>query len=541
MPLCANVAHFVLELVFVCFTGCPKGTYLGSSEEGGGCISCQAGKFNPSVTMSPKACEECPFGTTTAPDWKGSFTQRSCSYCNMSIWGSSQHFGECTVNQSGTGDYVQHWECFNSWGNACQHLCACTVGNGKCNDGTSGNGSCMCDENFYGAACSGTCDCYTGTCNHGVLGDGKCTCPLLYLLGNARCSFPGMGVLIGVVVVLVLGLILYLSFRQITRKMEEMNEDHGMQMNVLNQAYGAVVEDRSKLQSAWRIDQKDLKWEKRLAAGSFGEVWKGKWLLLPTQPFAIKKIFITAENIDSVFENGVLGDQEISVLMQTSRHARIVMFFGAGQLSSAEGGNLFLVSEFVGGGDLFTKLINGKPFKWSERMTILRDTAEGMEFLHEKGMIHRDLKSLNILLTEDNRAKIADFGLSRFTNNTNNGSDGSDEESLVGEEEEEEKNSIRTEPRKRSASALRRPSANRHFLVMTSRCGSMAYTAPEILNRSGRHDGKFYSVYGLAAGECLFFVFVCFVFVLFLFPFCSPFVLLLFSFPLLTLLTETVI
>ena len=54
-----------------------------------------------------------------------------------------------------------------------------------------------------------------------------------------------------------------------------MNEDHGMQMNVLNQAYGAVVEDRSKLQSAWRIDQKDLKWEKRLAAGSFGEVWKG--------------------------------------------------------------------------------------------------------------------------------------------------------------------------------------------------------------------------------------------------------------------------
>ena len=49
------------------------------------------------------------------------------------------------------------------------------------------------------------------------------------------------------------------------------------------------------------------------------------------------------------------------------------------------------------------------------------EVAEGMAFLHERGMIHRDLKSLNILLEAGpkGRAKIADFGLSKFTGSHN--------------------------------------------------------------------------------------------------------------------------
>ena len=46
---------------------------------------------------------------------------------------------------------------------------------------------------------------------------------------------------------------------------------------------------------------------------------------------------------------------------------------------------------------------------------IAKDIAEGMAFLHGRQMIHRDLKSLNVLLDARGRAKIADFGLSRVS------------------------------------------------------------------------------------------------------------------------------
>ena len=78
--------------------------------------------------------------------------------------------------------------------------------------------------------------------------------------------------------------------------------------------------------------------------------------------------------------------------------------------------------------DLMTALSKHDPIKnanggllhhknWSKRIQIAADIAEGMEFLHSRKppLIHRDLKSQNVLLSSDGRAKIADFGLSRFT------------------------------------------------------------------------------------------------------------------------------
>ena len=61
-----------------------------------------------------------------------------------------------------------------------------------------------------------------------------------------------------------------------------------------------------------------------------------------------------------------------------------------------------------------------KQFTWAVRLQILHDVAGGMHFLHTygNGCIHGDLKSANILLALENgnqlRAKVADFGLSRF-------------------------------------------------------------------------------------------------------------------------------
>lgn len=52
------------------------------------------------------------------------------------------------------------------------------------------------------------------------------------------------------------------------------------------------------------------------------------------------------------------------------------------------------------------------PFEWSRRVTIMQDTAKGIQFLHKLDIIHRDIKAANVLLDENFRAKVCDFNLS---------------------------------------------------------------------------------------------------------------------------------
>ncbi|CAM9364466.1 unnamed protein product, partial [Pylaiella littoralis] len=81
---------------------------------------------------------------------------------------------------------------------------------------------------------------------------------------------------------------------------------------------------------------------------------------------------------------------------------------------------MVLVMELLAGGDLLTLLRTSKqalPEKQSR--CIIRDICTGMAFLHGKNTVHGDLKSANVLLDGDGRAKIADFGTSRWTQTTN--------------------------------------------------------------------------------------------------------------------------
>ena len=82
-----------------------------------------------------------------------------------------------------------------------------------------------------------------------------------------------------------------------------------------------------------------------------------------------------------------------------------------------DGGKFGIVTEFMERGSL-DKLLwrkKDKPSKlsWSMKMGILSDVASGMTFIHSRGFIHRDLKSPNILIGDNYKAKIGDFGLAR--------------------------------------------------------------------------------------------------------------------------------
>jgi serine/threonine protein kinase len=61
--------------------------------------------------------------------------------------------------------------------------------------------------------------------------------------------------------------------------------------------------------------------------------------------------------------------------------------------------------------------VSGRPLSWRQRTRIILQIAEGLDYLHDKchpTIIHRDVKSNNILLTKNLEAKVADFGLSKL-------------------------------------------------------------------------------------------------------------------------------
>ena len=89
----------------------------------------------------------------------------------------------------------------------------------------------------------------------------------------------------------------------------------------------------------------------------------------------------------------------------------LLKFFGFGTTAS---GGKFIVTELLAGGSLLDVLRNPKrDLPWRTRSKIALQVALGMKHLHERHMLHRDLKSANVLLDEDLRAKVCDFGLSR--------------------------------------------------------------------------------------------------------------------------------
>ncbi|KAH6770115.1 Leucine-rich repeat protein kinase family protein [Perilla frutescens var. hirtella] len=145
-----------------------------------------------------------------------------------------------------------------------------------------------------------------------------------------------------------------------------------------------------------------------LGRGGFGVVYKGD--LHDGTKIAVKRM-----------ESGVMGtkgmkefEAEISVLTKV-RHRHLVALLGY----CINGNERLLVYEYMPQGTLSQHLFEWKelafdPLTWKQRVTIALDVARGVEYLHslaQQSFIHRDLKPSNILLSDDMRAKVADFGL----------------------------------------------------------------------------------------------------------------------------------
>ncbi|OIW17339.1 hypothetical protein TanjilG_22451 [Lupinus angustifolius] len=151
-----------------------------------------------------------------------------------------------------------------------------------------------------------------------------------------------------------------------------------------------------------------------LGKGGFGTVYKGE--LHDGTMIAVKRM-----------EPGIMGEgekgltefkSEIAVLTKV-RHRHLVALLG----HCLDGNEKLLVYEYMPQGTLSEHLFerkeeNGlKPLDWKRRLIIALDVARGVEYLHslaQQIFIHRDLKPSNILLGDDMRAKVSDFGLVRL-------------------------------------------------------------------------------------------------------------------------------
>lgn len=94
-------------------------------------------------------------------------------------------------------------------------------------------------------------------------------------------------------------------------------------------------------------------------------------------------------------------------LMAKVRHAHVVRVYTAGQ----ENGFSYIAMELVDGSDVEAEIARRGAFSPLEALRIVRQAAEGLRAAHQAGLIHRDMKPGNILLTAEREAKVADFGL----------------------------------------------------------------------------------------------------------------------------------
>jgi hypothetical protein len=134
--------------------------------------------------------------------------------------------------------------------------------------------------------------------------------------------------------------------------------------------------------------------EHRLGDGSYGEAWRG---LLNGEPVCVKVLKAGGEYMDSL-EAQEQYDKELSSLLRIN-HECVVGFRGAGMFSEAYPrvevrGRPFLVLELMEGGALSKYLRAGSPDRlgWAHKLPILLDVARGVEYIHSKKWVYRDLK-----------------------------------------------------------------------------------------------------------------------------------------------------
>ncbi|XP_075408910.1 ribosomal protein S6 kinase alpha-1 isoform X1 [Tenrec ecaudatus] len=201
-----------------------------------------------------------------------------------------------------------------------------------------------------------------------------------------------------------------------------------------------------------KADPSQFELLKVLGQGSFGKVFLVRKITRPDNGHlyamkVLKKATLKVrDRVRTKMERDILADVN---------HPFVVKLHYAFQTE----GKLYLILDFLRGGDLFTRLSKEVMFTEEDVKFYLAELALGLDHLHSLGIIYRDLKPENILLDEEGHIKLTDFGLSK--------------------------------------------EAIDHEKKAYSFCGTVEYMAPEVVNRQGHaHSADWWS-YGVLMFEML--------------------------------------
>ncbi|KAF9969427.1 hypothetical protein BGZ73_008225 [Actinomortierella ambigua] len=137
---------------------------------------------------------------------------------------------------------------------------------------------------------------------------------------------------------------------------------------------------------------------KVIGAGTYGIVYKGHH---GPRTVAVKKVRLThVTNQEQI-------DNEIQMLKRlTDRH--VIQYYAHKRVQD----EIYLVTDYAEGGSLQHAIGSKKLKSWNVKQRIAHEIAKGLAFIHYEGVVHRDLKSANVLLTRTLEVKLCDFGLS---------------------------------------------------------------------------------------------------------------------------------
>ncbi|XP_031475624.1 serine/threonine-protein kinase STY46-like isoform X3 [Nymphaea colorata] len=158
-------------------------------------------------------------------------------------------------------------------------------------------------------------------------------------------------------------------------------------------------------QEDWEIDRRLLKMGEKIASGSCGDLYRGIYL---GHDVAIK--VIRPEHLNEAIE--VEFTQEVMILREV-QHRNVVRFVGA----CTKAPQLCIITEYMPGGNLYDLVHKqNRVLELPKLLKFAIDVSKGMEYLHQNNIIHRDLKTANLLIDNGNVVKVADFGVARFLN-----------------------------------------------------------------------------------------------------------------------------
>jgi serine/threonine protein kinase len=175
--------------------------------------------------------------------------------------------------------------------------------------------------------------------------------------------------------------------------------------------------------SRWQIEYSDLTLTRVIGEGAFGKVYLGRW---HETDVAIKMLSsLSAFGLPSAGEVGTNAageaiktlEREVA-LMVNMRHPNVILFMGICPEPFC------IVTEYCSRGSLYDLLrsarndsVLAQQLNWPRRLVLAMDSAKGMLYLHshKPHVIHRDLKSPNLLVDGQWRAKVTDFNLSRLS------------------------------------------------------------------------------------------------------------------------------